>query len=172
MEVIIIVNAALNNAIGYKNDLIYKISEDLRRFKQLTTNNCIIMGSNTFKSIGKTPLPNRLNIVITRNKDLYDNYSNLLFADNVESAIEIARNNNIEKSYLIGGTQIFKEGLDKKIVDKIYLTRVYDNPVADTYLPDISSDFIIESQTDVVDFPLMNTSYNFINYKRNVDISL
>lgn len=169
MEVIIIVNAALNNAIGYKNDLIYKISEDLRRFKQLTTNNCIIMGSNTFKSIGNTPLMNRLNIVVTRNKN--NNDGNLLFADTVESAIEIARKNNIETVYLIGGTQIFKEGLDKKLVDKIYLTRVYDNPVADTYLPDIS-DFIIESQTDIVDYPLLNIKYNFINYKRNVDISL
>jgi dihydrofolate reductase len=169
MEVIIIVNATLNNAIGYKNDLIYKISEDLRRFKQLTTGNCIIMGSNTFNSIGKTPLPNRLNIVITRNKEQYDisEYKNILFADNVENAIDIARNNNISIAYLIGGTNVFREGLDKNLVDKIYLTRVYDNnPIADTYFPDISSDFIIESQTDIVDFPLMNTSYNFINYKR------
>jgi dihydrofolate reductase len=163
MEVIIIVNASENNAIGLNNNLLYKISDDLRRFKEFTTNNCIIMGKNTYKSIGNTPLKNRLNIVVTSNNDL-DVYDNLKVSKSVLEAIEMAKNDGFEKIYLIGGTQIFREGLDMGMVDKIYLTRVYDSPVADTYLPEFEDDFIIESQSSLIPDMDLKLNYRFINY--------
>jgi dihydrofolate reductase len=163
MEVIIIVNASENNAIGLNNNLLYKISDDLRRFKEFTMNNCIIMGKNTYKSIGNTPLKNRLNIVVTSNNDL-DVYDNLKVSKSVLEAIEMAKNDGFEKIYLIGGTQIFREGLDMGMVDKIYLTRVYDSPVADTYLPEFEDDFIIESQSSLIPDMDLKLNYRFINY--------
>ena len=66
----IIVAIAENGAIGYKGDLIYHLSADLKRFKQLTTGNTVIMGRKTFQSLPKGALPNRRNIVLTRQKDL------------------------------------------------------------------------------------------------------
>lgn len=161
MKTYIIVNASLDNAIGYKNDLIYKIPDDLRRFKSLTTNQSIIMGSRTFESIGKTPLPNRQNIVITRYPEKYEALPNLHFAKDIDEALSLV---DRDEAFFIGGENIFKETIERNLIDKIYLTRVHENAKnADTYLPDISA-FTIESQTDIVDYPLLNISYNFINY--------
>jgi dihydrofolate reductase len=121
------------------------------------------MGKNTYKSIGNTPLKNRLNIVVTSNNDL-DVYDNLKVSKSVLEAIEMAKNDGFEKIYLIGGTQIFREGLDMGMVDKIYLTRVYDSPVADTYLPEFEDDFIIESQSSLIPDMDLKLNYRFINY--------
>ena len=68
----LIVAVTENNVIGKDNDLLFKISEDLKRFKQLTTNNIVVMGRKTFESIGSQELPNRQNIVITNNPERYN----------------------------------------------------------------------------------------------------
>lgn len=134
-----IVATDLDGAIGNKGDLLYHIPEDLKRFKELTTGHTIIMGRKTFESLpNQKPLPNRLNIVITRYPSIFmaehkdeDIYS--LSLDGLKSLIESCPN---EEIFVIGGAEIYTQLMP--YVDKIYLTKIYDNEKeADTFI-DIS----------------------------------
>ena len=120
METIIIVAVSENDAIGKDNKLLFHLKEDMQNFKRLTTSNVVIMGRKTYESIGK-PLKDRINIVISRsdNKD----EGNLIWVHSLEEAMKKAK--EYEKDiYIIGGGSIYKEALEKDIVDKIYLTRI------------------------------------------------
>nr|DAH73305.1 MAG TPA: Dihydrofolate reductase [Caudoviricetes sp.] len=134
-----IVATDLDGAIGNKGDLLYHIPEDLKRFKELTTGHTIVMGRKTFESLpNQKPLPNRLNIVITRYPSIFmaehkdeDIYS--LSLDGLKSLIESCPN---EEIFVIGGAEIYTQLMP--YVDKIYLTKIYDNEKeADTFI-DIS----------------------------------
>ena len=120
-------------AIGSKNGLLWKIEGDLPRFKKLTTGYPIIMGRKTYESIGR-PLPNRTNIVITRNPDFKPD--GVVVVSSTEKALEIARETGADEIFVIGGGEIYKEALP--FVDRLYLTVVKDEPEADTFFPDYS----------------------------------
>ena len=132
METIIIVAVSENDAIGKDNKLLFHLKEDMQNFKRLTTSNVVIMGRKTYESIGK-PLKDRINIVISRsdNKD----EENLIWVHSLEEAMKKAK--EYEKDiYIIGGGSIYKEALEKDIVDKIYLTRIKKRVNdADTFFP-------------------------------------
>lgn len=130
-KISLIAAIASNRALGKNNDLIYKIPEDLRRFKEITLNHPIIMGRKTFESIGR-PLPNRINIVITH--DLNYGKEGIIVAHSLEEALRQAQSD--DEVFVIGGGQIFKEAMPK--ADKLYLTIVEGNPEADTFFPDYS----------------------------------
>lgn len=128
-----------NRELGRGNDLIFKIPEDMKHFREVTNGHPIIMGRKTFESIGRV-LPNRLNIVITRSpKESED--QNLVYVSSLNEAIEKARrqaqgkqNNEI---FVIGGGQVFNEAI--KIADKLYLTIVdSEDKDADVFFPDYS----------------------------------
>lgn len=133
-----------NRALGKNNDLIYKIPEDLKRFKELTSGHPIIMGRKTLESIGR-PLPNRTNIVVTRVKSqaVRDEprqrreSSEIEIANSLDEAFRLASlaqgNNEV---FVIGGGQIFEQAIN--LADKLYLTVVDDNPEADVYFPHYS----------------------------------
>ncbi|MDD5147500.1 MAG: dihydrofolate reductase [Candidatus Daviesbacteria bacterium] len=131
--------ASGNRAIGKNNKLIYKIPEDLKRFKRLTSGHVVIMGRKTFESIGK-PLPDRTNIVISRNL----NYSpaGIIVTHSFEEALRLSASGRIaqgkpaDEVFIIGGGQIYQEALPK--ADKLYLTIVEGSPKADTFFPDYS----------------------------------
>ena len=84
-----------NRVIGNNNDLIYKIKEDLQRFKSITKNNVVIMGRKTFESLPNKPLPNRVNIVITRDKDF--NYEGVIVVNSFEEMIDLCYSKYIDK---------------------------------------------------------------------------
>jgi dihydrofolate reductase len=131
----IIVAVAENGAIGKDNRLLWRLSDDLKQFKALTSGHAIIMGRKTFESIGK-PLPNRTNIVITRHGKVSDDAS-VLVADSIEKAIEIAKEvKGDEEIFIIGGGNIYEQSLD--ITDKIYLTEVKVTIDGDTYFPKLN----------------------------------
>ncbi|MCT4614434.1 MAG: dihydrofolate reductase [Marinifilaceae bacterium] len=133
MSISIIVAKSLNNIIGANNDLIWRLSADLKRFKALTTGNTIIMGRKTFESIGRA-LPNRDNIIITRNTDLQ--IEGCKTANSIEEAISIS---NPEKEiFIIGGGEIYKQSIN--IANKLHLTIVHENFEGDTYFPEINLD--------------------------------
>lgn len=127
----IIVAVGKNNEIGYENDLLWRISDDLRRFKNFTTNNTVVMGRKTFESLPKGALPNRTNIVITRNADLQ--YANCIMASSVEDAIEKA--DKSKEIFIIGGEEIYK--LAYPLCNKLYLTKVNEEFKADAFFPEI-----------------------------------
>ena len=123
-------------AIGKDNQLLWHIPEDLKHFKELTTDHTVIMGENTFHSIGR-PLPNRKNIVVTLDESF--TAIGCLMAHSINEALEIARTNEKEEVFIIGGASIYKQFLP--IVTRLYLTLVEGEHEADTFFPDYS-DFV------------------------------
>ena len=129
----IIVAAAENNAIGRGNQLIWLLSDDLKRFKALTSGHHIIMGRKTFESFPK-PLPNRTHIVITRQKD-YKAPDGVILVHSLEDAIDAAKSDT--QPFIIGGGQIYKQAM--ALADKIELTRVHETFEADAFFPEIDT---------------------------------
>lgn len=133
----IIVATAENGVIGKDNQLLWKLSADLKQFKILTTGHSVIMGRKTFESIGR-PLPNRTNIVISRQKDLILP-EGVLKVNSLESAIETAKNYaGNEEIFIIGGGNVYEQAL--KITDKIYLTEVKASIEGDAFFPALNID--------------------------------
>lgn len=120
--------------IGKKNDLLFKIPEDFKRMKALTEGHPIIMGRKTFESIGRV-LPKRTNIIVTRDQEFH--FENVLVSNSLEDALRDARNSQgSEEIFIFGGGQIFKEALEKDLVDRLYLTIVKGSYDADTFFPE------------------------------------
>ena len=127
----IIVAAGENDAIGKDNKLIWHLSDDLKRFKALTSGHNIIMGRKTFESFPK-PLPNRTHVVISRQKD-YQAPEGVIIVNSLENAINATRQDN--QSFVIGGGEIYKQAI--LLADKIEMTRVHESFDADTFFPKI-----------------------------------
>ncbi len=158
MIVSIIVAVANNNAIGGNNQLLWHISADLKMFKRITSGHAIVMGRKTYESIGK-PLPNRQNIVISRNHEL-----TLPGADVVES-IDVAKAvAKGEELFIIGGGEVYRQTI--ALADRIYLTRVWADYKADTFFPEI--DMSIWKEVSREDFPAEGETpaYSFILLER------
>ena len=139
----IIVAVADNLAIGKNNELLWHISDDLKRFKKLTTGNNIIMGKRTFLSLPNGPLPNRTNIVISDKAG--ESFDACKMAYSIEEAIELMDDN--KENFIIGGGMIYKQFLP--LANKLYLTRVHQSFDADTFFPEINMDEwqIVESKS-------------------------
>lgn len=135
----IIVAVAGNNAIGFENKLIYWLPNDLKRFKALTTGHTIIMGRRTFESLPKGALPNRRNIVLSRNEKAED-FPGADLYPNLDAALASCEG----EVYIIGGASVYQEALPK--ADRLCLTCIYDTPEkADTFFPEIDSDEWVET---------------------------
>ncbi len=130
----IIVAVDEKRGIGKNNDLLFKISEDFKRLKTITNGHPIIMGKKTFDSIGRV-LPNRTNIIVTRNTDF--TFEGAVIAHSLEEGIEKAQGKPGDNEiFIFGGGQLFKESIEKGLVDRIYLTVVKGDYDADTFFPD------------------------------------
>ncbi len=144
--------AALNKrdrSIGKNNELIWKIPADLQRFKRLTTGHPIIMGRKTFESIGRA-LPNRTNIIVTRNPGY--KVEGCIVCDSIEAALDIARARDSEEIFIIGGGEIYKAALP--FTDRLYLTLVDSAESGDIFFPDYSQFAkVIESEVSATDEP-------------------
>lgn len=134
-------------AIGLNNKLIWKIPEDLKRFKILTIGQVVIMGRKTFDSIGRKPLPGRKNIVITsKEADSINTMgkSDLEAVRTIEEAVRVAKDVHAQTTWIIGGEEIFKQFLDVKhapVIDCLELTEIYDEKDGDTHFPEIPTRF-------------------------------
>lgn len=137
----IIVATALNGAIGLDNNLLYRQSADMKHFKELTTGHTVVMGRKTFESLPKGALPNRRNIVLTRNAEL-----RLEGAECFQDISQVLSHiSSEEQVFIIGGEQIYRQTID--IADRIYLTLIQDTPsAADAYFPDISPEIWQETE--------------------------
>ncbi len=138
MKVSLIVAVSENGVIGKNNNLIWNLPRDMRFFKETTSGHHVIMGRKNLESIPHKfrPLPNRTNIIITRN----DNYeaNGCIIVNSLEKALDIAKMNGENESFIIGGGQIYKLALETDVVDKIYLTRVHEIFEGDTFFPNLS----------------------------------
>jgi len=136
MKVSLIAAIGKNHELGKGGEIPWHISEDLKRFRRVTSGHPIIMGRKTFESIGH-PLPNRTNIIITRDGLKFKNISGLSVALSLQEAFEIARKAlGSEEIFVIGGGQIFKQSMG--LANKLYLTIIDADFEADTFFPDYS----------------------------------
>ena len=122
----------LNGAIGRNNDLIFNIKEDMAFFRGKTYHNAVLMGLNTYLSLGSKPLPNRFNIVLT-DKPIYVK-ENMATTSDLERTIDIYRKADIDL-WVIGGASVYNQCLQEDLVDEVYIT-VVDEVVedADTFV--------------------------------------
>lgn len=121
--------------LGKNNQLLFKIPEDLKRFRDITRNHVIIMGRKTFESIGRA-LPDRMNIVITRDKNFKAN--GITVVHSLDEALVVAPSYGANREiFIIGGGEIYNQAIDK--ADKLYLTVVKGTYDADTFFPDYSA---------------------------------
>ncbi len=128
-----IVAVSKNYAIGKDNQIPWYLPEDLKYFKKKTLNHHIIMGRNSYESIGR-PLPKRTNIIVTRNP--FYIVSNCLVVHTIEDALELAHNNEEKEVFIIGGGTIYNQ--TKHLWDKIYITEVdVEIENADVFFPRI-----------------------------------
>ena len=158
----IIVAAGENNAIGKDNDLIWHLSDDLKRFKALTNGHHIIMGRKTFESFPK-PLPNRTHIVITRQKN-YSASDGVIIVNTLEDAIDAAQSDL--NPFIIGGGEIYKQAMS--LADKIEMTRVHTSfNDADTFFPEINLTQWRETERKFHDKDEKhNHAFSFITYTK------
>jgi dihydrofolate reductase len=170
-----IVCADSNWGIGHNGDLLVRIPEDMKFFKEKTMNNVVVMGRKTWESIGEKPLSNRCNVVITSKYNGVHPYTDCILDTNTSvifMPIEafyhwhdwLAKIGN--GMYIIGGGKIYEELLH--LCDNIYITRL-DNTYqdADTYFPniDILPEWEIESESEMKEYN--DIKYQFYTYKRN-----
>lgn len=151
------VAVAQNNCIGQNNALPWYIPEDLKRFKEITTNHTVIMGKNTYFSILKKlsrPLPNRKNVVITQSN--LELEPGVLSFPSLDLAVENLRD---QKLFVIGGARLFEEALPK--AEYMYYTKIKKSYSGDVFFPTISwQDWVLVKQEV---FP----EFEFLEFKKN-----
>jgi Dihydrofolate reductase len=160
MNISLILAVSENNVIGRDNKMPWHLSNDLKRFKSLTTGHAVVMGRKTFQSLGR-PLPGRKNIIITRNPDY--RAAGCEVANSIENAIQKVENDT--EIFIIGGGEIYAQMWEK--ADKLYLTRVHTIIEGETSVPEVTTywkeikkeSFIADEKNDY--------DYTFIDYVKN-----
>jgi len=150
----LIAAVAENNAIGKDNQLLWHLPDDFKRFKNITSGHHIIMGRKTFESFPK-PLPNRIHVIITRQKDYQP--EGCLIVDSLEKAISVCPKD--EELFIIGGGEIYKQSIE--MADKLDITRVHHTFDADTFFPEI----------DLTKWKLTSVEYHPKDEKHRVDFT-
>lgn len=160
-QISIIVAIAQNYAIGKDNDLLWHLSGDLKRFKELTTGHTIVMGKRTFESLPVRPLPNRRSIVITDVAD--EQIAGCVMAYNIEDAIN--KFDAIDENFIIGGGSVYKQFMP--YANKLYLTLVHKDFDADTFYPEINFEewHAVEKQENIYD-DKSGLTYSYLIYQR------
>ncbi|MCM3611007.1 dihydrofolate reductase [Planococcus sp. MERTA32b] len=147
-----------NRVIGRNNQLPWHIPEDLAYFKKHTINKAIVMGRNTFESIGR-PLPKRRNIVVSRQKDL--TIDGVDVVNSIEDAVKLAEEFHPEVM-IIGGEQIFKTVLPA--ADRLYITLIHDEFEGDTHFPEYGEGWELASESDR--FESNGVSFTYLIFDR------
>ena len=144
----LIVAVSQNGVIGKDNQLAWHLPDDMKYFSNMTKGHSIIMGRKNWESIPTKyrPLPERKNIVITRNKNLKSKEA--FVVNSIEQAIDISRTDEDEEVFIIGGGEIYKLGLE--YVDKIYITEIYAEIEGNTFFPKWKKDDWIEISLSLI----------------------
>lgn len=135
MIISLIVAASTNNAIGKDNQLLWRLPNDTKFFKNTTWGMPVIMGRKTYESLSGEPLPGRFNFVITRQQDWSAGNDKVKVLPDLTEAIRAAEHTDCKEAFVIGGGQIYAESMS--VADRIYMTRVHTEVDGDTYFPAI-----------------------------------
>jgi len=163
MTVSIIVAASQNDVIGNDNKLPWHLPADMKYFKTVTTGHCIIMGRKTFETLGK-PLPNRTNIIISRQEDF--SAQGCVVVNDIHKAIEYAKGTGDTECFIIGGGDVFIQSIIW--AERIYLTRIAHKFEGDTFFgPLDSSDWKLAKEERHMPDVKNKYPYSFQVYDRN-----
>ncbi len=155
-----------NYAIGYKGELLFRCSDDLKRFKAITTGKTVILGRKTLYSFpGQKPLVNRNNIIMSRNPDL--KVEGATVCKDVDQLLSLIKDIPSEDVFVIGGEEIYR--LLLPFTDRIYITRFDDEKQADTFFVNIDelSEWKISEQSEEMKFG--EIGYRYITYDKVKD---
>lgn len=135
MQVSLIVAMDSNRGIGKNNDLMWHLPADMNFFKETTKNQIVVMGRKNYDSIPEKyrPLPNRLNVILTRNKDF--KAENCLVFNSLNDCLDHFKDEKERKVFIIGGGEIYKMALDSGRLNEMYITYVNGVFDADTFFP-------------------------------------
>jgi dihydrofolate reductase len=157
----IIVAIAENFVIGKNNDLPWHIPADLKRFKKITVGHPVIMGKNTYLSLPKRPLADRVNVVIT--DDPKDEFEGCKVVRSIRDAIRLTTPE--EESFVIGGASVYRQFLP--FVDRLYLTLIHKKFEGDVFFPEINfSEWVELSREDLPYDESLGFSYSYVTYER------
>lgn len=127
----IIVAVSEDLGIGRKNELLWRLPEDMKRFKELTTGNTVVMGKKTWESLPKRPLKGRKNVVIT---DIQDEvFEEAVAAYSIDDAVSKCKGD--KEVFIIGGGSIYRQFMP--VADRLYITHVHGKAEADVFFPEI-----------------------------------
>lgn len=129
----IIVAVSEDLGIGMNNELLWHISEDLKRFKKLTYGKTVIMGKKTWESLPRKPLPGRRNIVLTDTQD--ETFEGAIMAYSISDSLE--KCSDSKEIFVIGGGSIYRQFMP--LADRLYITFVHSKAEADVFFPEIDS---------------------------------
>ncbi|MCL4123045.1 UNVERIFIED_CONTAM: hypothetical protein GTU68_040394 [Idotea baltica] len=159
-----IVAKAKNNIIGKDNDLPWHLPDDLKWFKEKTKGRHVIMGRKSFDSLGR-PLPQRVNIVITRANDFF--HSGVKVVNSIPDSLRLAQKEGEEEAFILGGGNIYAQTMD--LWDRLYLTEVDAEPEGDTYFPEVDFskyDLVFEEDHPADDKHLYSFTFKIFERKR------
>lgn len=159
-------------AIGKDNNLLYHIKDDLKRFKELTTNNIVVMGRKTFESLpNKKPLPNRTNIILTTDINYQVDFENVEVVNNIYdliSKLTIIKKED-QNVFVIGGESIYN--LLLPMCDEVYVTKIYDDSKqGDKFFPNLDKDYRWTNENEISTIRWdkeQNLYYEFKKYYNN-----
>jgi dihydrofolate reductase len=165
MIVSLIAAMAENRVIGRNNDLPWKLPDDMRFFMQTTKGHHVVMGRKNYDSLQEKfkPLPNRTNIVVTRQQQF--NAPGCIVVNNIEKALDIGKTNNEPELFVIGGAEIYK--LSLKYANKIYLTEIHHPVDGDTFFPEFDKG--VWKETERIKHPKDDKhiyAFDFVTYER------
>ena len=166
MKINIIAAVAENNVIGKDNDLIWHLPADMRYFKEKTSGHCVITGRKNYESIPEKyrPLPNRTNIIITRQS----NYEapGALIVNSINDALKKAKELNNDEVYIIGGAEIYKQCID--LADSLFITEVHQSFKGDVSFPNINKGIWEKTKERHCTADEKNKyAYTFVEYKKS-----
>ena len=158
MKISLVAAVAENNAIGKNNELLWHLPADFKHFKNTTSNHYILMGRKTFESFPK-PLPNRVHLIITRQKE-YLVPENCFVFSSIKEALQFAKKQNQEAVYVIGGGEIYNQTIEE--ANELIVTHVNASfQDADAFFPEIrkewkkvSEDFHKSDEKNAFDFTI------------------
>ncbi len=168
VRVSLIVAMASNRCIGINNELPWKLPEDLKYFKQVTSGKAIIMGRTTYESLGR-PLPNRTNIVMTRDAD-WEGPIGTRVVHSLEAALALAEavavSNYQDEVVVIGGAQIYAQLLPQ--VERLYITEVHTEVTGDAFFPEFNMTEWQEVSRRKHSDEASTIGYDFVVYDRTI----
>jgi len=170
MIVSLIAAVTKNNVIGINNQLPWHLPDDMKYFMQTTKEHFVIMGRKNYLSIPEKfrPLPNRTNIVLTRQKDYLA--SNCIVMNSFESAISFVKNKAEKEVFIIGGAQVYYSAIP--IANRLYLTEINCELAGDTFFPKVNFNFWKETMRKHHPIDSRHAfSFDFVCYERKGNVS-